>query len=118
MEWKTEYIAKLPKKGDLSDCQNWRGIQLLSLPSKVFTRLVLKRIRKSVDIKLREERARFRAHRSYTNQIVTLCIIIELSLEWQSPLHVSFVNIKKLFDTVERTVIRRILTLWHSPEDR
>ena len=35
MEWKTAYIVKIPKKGDLSDCQNWRGIQLLSLPSKV-----------------------------------------------------------------------------------
>lgn len=31
------------KKGDLSDCLNWRGIQLLSLPSKVYTRLILER---------------------------------------------------------------------------
>ena len=26
MEWKTDYITKLPKKGDLGDCQNRRGI--------------------------------------------------------------------------------------------
>ena len=25
-EWKTGHIVKLPKKGDLGDCHNWRGI--------------------------------------------------------------------------------------------
>ena len=52
------------QKGDLSDCLNWRGIQLLSLPSKVYTRSILERIRKAVDAKLREEQAGFRKGRS------------------------------------------------------
>jgi hypothetical protein len=25
-EWRKGYIIKFPKNGDLSDCQNWRGI--------------------------------------------------------------------------------------------
>jgi len=28
-EWRKETIVKLPKKGDTSDCNNWRGITLL-----------------------------------------------------------------------------------------
>ena len=40
-EWRQGYIIKLPKKGDLGECKNWRGIQLLSLPSKIFTRIIL-----------------------------------------------------------------------------
>lgn len=39
VEWKAGYIVKTLKKGDLSDCRNWREIQLLSLPSKVYTTL-------------------------------------------------------------------------------
>ena len=31
--WKLGLIVKLPKKGDLSLCKNWRGITLLSITS-------------------------------------------------------------------------------------
>lgn len=55
------YIINLPNKDNHSDwhCQNWRGIQLRSLPSKVFTRVILDKIKVSVDAKLREEQAGF-----------------------------------------------------------
>lgn len=115
-EWKRGYIVKIPNKGDLSDCRNWRGIQLLSLPSKVYTRLILERIRKAVDAKLREEQAGFREGRSCTDQIATLRIIIEQSLEWQSPLYVSFVDFKKAFDVVDRTMIWRIFRHYGIPQ--
>jgi hypothetical protein len=115
-EWRMGYIVKLPKKGDLSDCQNWRGIQLLSLPSKVFTRIILERIKTAVDAKLRDEQAGFRAGRSCADQIATLRIIIEQSLEWQSPLYVCFVDFKKAFDMVDRTVIWRILRHYGIPQ--
>jgi len=46
MDRKIDYNAKLPKKaGDLSNCPNWRGVQLLSLPSEGIKSLVLERIR-------------------------------------------------------------------------
>ena len=32
--WKEGFIVKLPKKGDLSQCKNYRGIMLLSTPAK------------------------------------------------------------------------------------
>ena len=32
--WKRGIIIKLPKKGDLNVCENWRGINLLSVPGK------------------------------------------------------------------------------------
>ena len=31
-QWKEGIIIKLPKKGDLRDCSNYRGIMLLSTP--------------------------------------------------------------------------------------
>jgi hypothetical protein len=52
-------IVKLSKKGDLQICDNWRGITLLSVPSKVFTKILLKRIDEKIDEKLREEQAGF-----------------------------------------------------------
>ena len=43
-ERKNGYLVKLPKKGDLGLCKNWRGIMLLSVPSKVFWRIILERL--------------------------------------------------------------------------
>ncbi|VDP17313.1 unnamed protein product [Schistosoma margrebowiei] len=31
-DWKKELLMKIPKKGDLSKCDNYRGITLLSIP--------------------------------------------------------------------------------------
>ena len=33
-DWKDGHLIKLPKKGDLSNCGNYRGITLLSIPGK------------------------------------------------------------------------------------
>ncbi|CAH1266795.1 Hypp3576 [Branchiostoma lanceolatum] len=79
-DWRDGVIVKLPKKGDLSDCNNWRGITLLSIPGKVFCAVLLKRLKKAVDCKLREEQAGFRSNRSCTEQIFTLRNIIDQCL--------------------------------------
>jgi hypothetical protein len=34
----------LPQKGDLGDCNNWRGIALFSLTSKTFSKIFLTRL--------------------------------------------------------------------------
>ena len=41
-DWKTGTIIKLLKKGDLGNCNNWRGITLLSMTCKIFSRIILK----------------------------------------------------------------------------
>ena len=53
--WKQGLIVKMPKKGDLTECGNLRGITLTSVPSKVFGRVLIDRIRDGVNNKLRDE---------------------------------------------------------------
>ena len=36
-DWKRGIIVKIPKKGNLIDCSNWRGITLLSAPGKILS---------------------------------------------------------------------------------
>nr|AAX30366.1 SJCHGC03109 protein [Schistosoma japonicum] len=38
--WKVGYLNRIPKKGNLSNCENYRGITLLSLPGKVFNSVI------------------------------------------------------------------------------
>ena len=80
-EWKTGTIVKLPKKGDLGNCNNWRGITLLSLTNKIFSRIILQRITTAVDGILRQEQAGFRKGKSCIDHILVLRQILEQSHE-------------------------------------
>ena len=62
-----------------------------------------------VDRLLREEQAGFRKERSCTDHIATLRVIIEQSLEWNSPLYITFLDFEKAFDSVDRTVLWKLL---------
>ena len=46
-------------KGDLTICDNSRGVTLISIPSKIFRKVFRNIIRDGVDTKLREEQAGF-----------------------------------------------------------
>ena len=114
-EWKKGLLIKIPKNGDLSRCDKWRGITLLSVPSKVFSRTILNRIKEACDDLLREEQAGFRRGRSCIDQIATLRIIIEQSIEWQSPLYATFVDFEKAFDSINRETIWSIMRHYGIP---
>ncbi len=114
-DWKRGYLVKLPKKGDLSSCTNWRGIMLLSIPGKVLSRIILDRLKTALDKKLREEQAGFRKDRSCTDHIATMRIIIEQSSEWQTPLYAVFVDFQKAFDSVDREVIWKLMNHYGFP---
>ena len=80
-EWKKGYLIKLPKNDDLSQCSNYRGITLLSVPGKVSNRVLLNRLKDAVDFHLRDHQAGFKKNQSCADQIVTLHIILEQSQE-------------------------------------
>ncbi|VDO93098.1 unnamed protein product [Schistosoma mattheei] len=74
-DWKG-HLTKIPKKGNLNRCDNYRGITLLSIPGSL-----LNRIKDCVDAQLRDQQAEFHKDRSSTDQIATLRIIVKQSIE-------------------------------------
>ncbi|CAH8597886.1 unnamed protein product [Schistosoma guineensis] len=51
-DWKEGLLIKIPKKGNLSNCDNYMGITLLSIPGNVFNRVLLNRMKDSVDAQI------------------------------------------------------------------
>ena len=116
ISWKKGLIVKLPKKGDLSDSNNWRGITLLSITSKVFSRIILSRISEAIDEILRQEQAGFRKGKSCIDQIFVLRQILEQSYEWSTPLYNTFIDFEKAFDSLHRPTLWKILRHYGIPE--
>ena len=77
--------------------------------------MILFRLRDAVDKVLREEQCSFRIGRGCIDQAFTLGLIIEKSLCCQTPLVLSFINYKQVFDSVDRRALTKVLSLYGIP---
>jgi len=82
-DWKNGIVLPLPKKGDLTQCTNWRRISLQSMPGEVMATILLNRMRMAVDRTLHSNQAGFRPGRFCCDQIFLLRQIIDKCLAWQ-----------------------------------
>ncbi|KAF0046078.1 hypothetical protein F2P81_002607 [Scophthalmus maximus] len=114
-DWKDGLIAIVPKKGDLRECNNYRGIMLQSTPGKVFNRIILERLRKGADERLRENQAGFRNGRSSSDQIATLRIIFEQSIEWNASVYVNFIDFEKAFHSIDHVLLWKLMAHYGIP---
>ena len=114
-DWKQGLIVTIPKKGNLSECKNWRGIMLLSVPSKILCRIILDRMQEPLDKIFRKEQAGFRKNNSCTDHIASLRIIVEQCIEWQSSLFINFVDFEKAFDSLDRNILWKLLRHYGIP---
>ena len=89
---------------------------LLSTPGKVLNRVLLERMKEAVDPKFRDQQAGFRGSRSCADQIASLHIIVEQSLEWNSPLYINFIDYEKAFESVDRETMWKLLRHYGVPE--
>ena len=98
--WKDASIITIYKKGDRTDCGNYRGISLLSIAVKIFARILLNRISTHITP---ETQCGFRGNRSTISMIFCLRQLQEKCIEQDRPLYMVFVDFSKAFDTVRRT---------------
>ena len=116
-QWSILYIIPIPKKGDLSLGNNYRGISLTSLVAKTYNRMILNRIRPHLDCHLRKNQNGFRSGRTTTSQILALRRLIEGVKDKNLEAILIFIDFKKAFDTINRGKMLAILKTYGIPEE-
>ena len=101
-QWGKALVVLLYKKGDTAGPGNYRGISLLDVVGKVFTRLVAKRIEERVKETIVEEQAGFTDKRGCIEHIYTLYRIIQGRKKEGKDTYLFFLDVRKAFDTVWR----------------
>ena len=102
-------VTLYKNKGDRSDCNNYRGISLLSIVGKVFARVVLTRLQSLASRVYPESQCGFRAGRSTVDMIFSLRQLQEKCREQQKPLYIAFIDLTKAFDLVSRSGLFSLL---------
>jgi hypothetical protein len=108
-EWLKAVIMPLFKKGARNKCENWRGISLLSVTSKILAQIILTRLVNIIDEHLDEAQAGFRKGRGCVDQIFSLRCVSEKAKEMNLTLWLCFIDLKAAYDTVNRYGLWRIL---------
>ena len=108
-DWGRAVICPIHKKGDKADCNNYRGISLLSHTSKIYERVLEGRLRDIVEARLGEWQHGFRPGRGTLDLIFVLKILLEKSWEWDQPKYLGFIDLQKAFDRVPRERLWRVL---------
>lgn len=109
-DWRQGLVVPIWKgKGDRLDCNNYRGVTLLSVPGKVLAHLLLSRIRSHLLLFQRPEQSGFTPKKSTIDRILALRVLIERRCEFRQKLLAAYVDLKKAFDSVHRKSLWEVL---------
>ena len=104
-----EVLCQCWQEGERNDCNNYRGISLLSIVGKVFARVILIRLKKLAERIYSESQCGFRAERSSIDMVFSIRQLQEKCREQQMPLCIAFIDLTEEFDLVNRDGLFKVL---------
>ena len=109
-QWKDAVITVLHRKGDKTECGNYRGISLVSHAGKVLLKVVARRLGAYCEVKglLPEEQCGFRPNRSTTDMMFVVLRLQEIGRKAEVSLFMCFIDLQKAYDTVD--LLGQVLT--------
>jgi hypothetical protein len=94
-QWKESFAVPVHKKGDKTDCSNYRGILLLSTSYKILSNILLVRLTPYADEIMGDHQCGFQRNRSTTDQIFYIRQILEKNWEYNGTVRQLFIDFKK-----------------------
>ena len=112
-------VNVLYKKSDRSNCNNYRGISLLSHAGKVFLKIVANRLSDYCEARgiLPDEQCGFRPERSTVDMLFVVRRLQELARRRIIPLYMCFVDLQKAYDSADRELLWKVLARAGVPEE-
>ena len=107
--WRDAELVPIPKKGNLTRCDNWRGIVLLDVVVKTVGQLIQNRLQQFAEDTLPDSQCGFRISCSCNDQIFTASQVIEKLNEHRTNAFLIFIDLRKAYDSVPRAALWQCL---------
>ena len=104
-QWTQSLVIPIPRKGDMNKYSNYRTLNLIYHSSKIFLKIILKRLKPQAKQIISEEQAGFWKCRTTVEQIINVRTLIEKHLDSQRNLFRNFIYFMKAFDRVYHEVL-------------
>ena len=88
-------MALYKDKGSKSECNSYRGISKLSLPGKVYGRILIERLMEITEEKVSEKLSCFRKGKGCVDQILAIKMIVRRYLGKGRKLYAAFMDLEK-----------------------
>jgi hypothetical protein len=102
---KESIVVPIHKKGDKTDCSNYRGISFLSTSYEILSNILLCRLTSYANEIIGDQQCGFRRNRSRTNHIFCIRQILEKKWDYGGTVHQLFIDFKKTYISVRREVL-------------
>lgn len=99
----------IPKKGNASECANYRTITLLSHASKILSNILKDRIRSKIEEHISEDQFGFRKEKGTREAIIALRQILERRLDLNLKTFTTFIDLEKAFDKINWKLLFKTL---------
>ena len=109
MQMRQSVFIAIPKKGDLSNCNNYRLISLMSHVTKIILRIILARVRNKINPEIGWEQFGPRKNKGTRTAIFVMRTLAERSIEVQKDIFAIFIDYEKAFDKVKHEEIMKNL---------
>ncbi len=102
-EWRKAIIVPSHKdKGSKTECKNYRGISILSVPGKIYGIVLTERLMQVTEEKVSDEQGCFRKGKECVDQIIAIRMLVEEYLGKDEKLYTSCMGLEKVYDIVDR----------------
>jgi hypothetical protein len=111
-KWCESIIITIYKKGDRNDPNNYRGISLQNVLSKIYCRVLVNRLNFYVELysKISENQTGFKkGYSTIDNAFILNSIITHTLKSKRKKIYVAFIDFQKCFDTIYRPLLWEIL---------
>jgi hypothetical protein len=103
------------KKGDKTDCSNYRGISVLSTTHETLPNVLLVRLTPYAEEIIADHQCGFRRNRSTTDHIFFIRQIFGKELEYNEAVHQLFIDFRKVYDSIRKKVLYKLIVEFGIP---
>ena len=112
-DWVKAIMVPIYKgKGSKDECGSYRGISLLSIPGKVYGKVIIERVMEITESRISEEQGGFRKGRGCVDQIFSVKMTVEKYLAKDRKLYAAFMDLEKAYDRVDWNALWDVLKIY------